>query len=134
MFDLDALIIPGESAAGFRLGQPIKDILVSQSPDAVVELNDCDKYQFGSVHLWVNAGKISQIGLYADYRGRLKEGIGIGSTIEEVENLFGKIEEDEDDNLVVDGKSGWCFETEEWLDGHQPEKNTRAKISEVYVF
>ena len=134
MFDLNAPIIPGESAAGVRLGQPIKDILAYQSPDVVTEINDLEKYQFGSVHLWVNAGKISQIGLYAEYRGRLKESIGIGSTIEEVQNSLGKIEEDEDDNLVVAGISGFCFETEEWLDSHQPEKNPEAKISELYVF
>ena len=134
MFDLNAPIIPGESAAGVRLGQPIKDILVRQTPDAVIELTDCEKYQFGSVRLWVSSGKISQIGLYADYRGRLKEGIGIGSTVEEVQTLLGKIEEDEDDNLVVVGTPGWCFETEEWLEGRQPEQNPKAKISEVYVF
>ena len=134
MFDLDALIIPGESAAGIRLGQPIQGILAHQSPDVIIEIHDLEKYEFGSVHLWVESGKITQIGVYQEYRGCLKEGIGIGSTVEEVQNLLGKIEEDEDDVLVVAGMSGFCFETEKWFEGRQPEQNPKAKISEVYVF
>ncbi len=134
MFDLNASIIPGKSAAGVRVGQPIKDILARQSPEAVVELHGCNKYQFGSVHLWVKDEKISQIGLYAGYQGRLREAISIGSTIAEVKNLLGKVEEDEDDNLVVAGMSGWCFETEEWLEGRQSIQNPNARISEIYVF
>jgi hypothetical protein len=134
MFDLNAPIIPGESAAGVRIGQPIEDILAWKSPDAVVEIHSCTKFEFGVVHLWVENGKVSQVGVCAGYRGSLMQGLGIGSTLGDIQSSFGPVVEDEDDNLIVEGRPGWCFETEEWMAGRQPEQNPNARVSQIYVF
>ena len=134
MFDLNAPIIPGESAAGVRVGQPIEDILARVSPDATVEIHSGTKFEFGPVHLWVEDGKVSQVGVYAGYRGSLSQGIGIGSTLGGIQSALGPVVEDEDDNLIVGGMPGWCFETEEWVAGRQPEQNPDARVSEIYVF
>ena len=134
MFDLDAAIIPGESAAGVCVGQTIADILVDEKPNAIVCLRAAIKYDFGIVHLWVTDGSISQIGLFSGYRGLMQSGIKIGSTIGEIQRAIGPVVEDDEDNLVVPGSLGWCFETEEWLEGHQPEQNPNAQVSEIYVF
>lgn len=134
MFNLDGLIIPGKSAAGIMLGQVINEILNYQNPTDVVELIGCYKYQFDSVNLWVENEKITQIGVFANYRGKLQQEIGIGSTIEEVQNLIGRVEENDDDCLVVAGMSGWSFETEEWDESHQLQQNLTAKIVDIFVF
>ena len=62
--------------------------------------------------------------------------IGIGTTIAEVEGHFGRpVEEDEEDNLVVQGLDGWCFETEVWASpSGTPRENSSARITELFVF
>jgi hypothetical protein len=134
MFDLNAPIVPGESAAGVRVGQPMEDILTGASPDAVVEMRSCIKFEFGPVRLWAENGRVVQVGVYAGYRGSLRQGIGVGSTLGEVQSALGPIAEDEDDNLIVAGMPGWCFETEEWAAGRGPEQNPDARVREIYVF
>ena len=134
MFDLNAPIIPGESAAGVSVGQPVDDILATETPDAVVELHGCTRFEFGPVRLWVRDGKVSQVGVYAGYHGRLRQGIGVGSTLGQVQSTLGRVVEDEEDNLVVEGMPGWCFETEEWAAGRLPEHNPDARVSEIFVF
>jgi hypothetical protein len=134
MFDLNAPIVPGNSAAGVSVGQTVEGILAETPPQAVVDLYSCTRFEFGTVHLWVRNGKVSQVGVYAGYLGSLLQGIGIGSTIREIQSVLGPVVEDEEDNLIVEGSSGWCFETEEWLNGHQPDQNLDARVSEIYVF
>jgi len=134
MLVLDAPIIPGDSAAGLRIGTSIEDVLVHEKPNATVPLHGAIKYDFGPIHLWVANGSIFQIGVFAGYRGSLRSGIKIGSTIGEIQQAIGAVTEDEEDNLVVPGYPGWCFETEEWLEGHQPEQNPKARVTEIYVY
>src|SRR5688500_14542042 len=107
MFDLNAPIIPGESAAGIRVGQPVDSILAGDTPDAVVELHGCTRFEFGPVRLWVTNGKVSQVGVYAGYLGSLRQGVGVGSTLGQVQLTLGRVVEDEEDNLVVEGMHGW---------------------------
>ncbi len=134
MFDLNAPIIPGKSAAGVHIGQPIEGILAGESPAAVIEINSCTRFEFGTVRLWVENGKVSQVGVYAGYLGTLMQGIGIGATLGEIQSLLGPVVEDEEDHLIVEGMLGWCFDTEEWVAGRQSEKNPDVRVSEIYVF
>jgi hypothetical protein len=134
MFDLDAPIIPGQSAAGVHLGDSITELLEQIHPQEIFRLHGGKRYNFGSVALWEKDGKIKQIGLFAGYRGTLAEGIGIGSTIGDIKDKFGAFVEDEEDNLVVKDVPGWCFETEAWLASHQAEPDLMLRITEIYVF
>lgn len=63
----------------------------------------------------------------------LAEGVGIGSSIADVERLIGEVEEDTEDNLIVVGYPGWCFETEKWL-GHRIDDNRSARIISICVY
>jgi hypothetical protein len=85
------------------------------------------------VSVWVREECVCQVGVSQGYSGTLPEGIGIGSSIAEVERLIGRVEEDVYDNLIVIGYPGWCFETEEWL-GHRIEDNRGARITEVFIY
>ena len=134
-FNLDAPILPGQSAAGVSLGDSIKDILPQAVPLAIKDLPPGRRYQFGSVTLWVNdSGNIQQIGLYTGYRGKINQLIGIGSTIGEITTLLGNVIEDEQDNLEVEGFPGWCFESSPWHSPQQVVPDLDASITQIFIF
>jgi len=126
-------IVPGISAAGIRIGEPAP-VPDTEVHAPVERFNGIEKYVFEAVTVWASHGHVDQIGLRAPYSGRLAFGIGIGSTIGEVERAFGPVTEDDDDNLVVRGSAGWCFETEDWAGGRSLGANREARISEIFVF
>jgi hypothetical protein len=135
VFNLDAPIVPGKSAAGISIDDSIEAILLQVQPFTITDLSQEKRYQFGSVSLWVNnEGKIKQIGLYPGYRGKIAELIGIGSTISEVIGSLGVVVEDEDDNLVVEGSPGWCFESSQWQLSPSGVPDTSATVTEIYIF
>ncbi|MFT4538458.1 MAG: hypothetical protein ACI841_001604 [Planctomycetota bacterium] len=57
---------------------------------------------------------IEQTGVEGDYRGSLPCGIGVGSTLAEVEAELGLVIQDENDNLSVRGIPGFCLASTEW--------------------
>jgi hypothetical protein len=133
MFNLNAPIIPGESAAGVRLGQPINGIISTVQPRAMISLHGSVKLHFESVTLWVKGKHVTQIGVASNYRGKIGGTIGIGSTIRDVQNTLGQVIEDEEDNLTVAGMAGWYFETEPWRESHELESNLDARVTEIFV-
>ncbi len=137
MIDLNAPIIPGKSAAGILLGSDVHYVLGS-SQSSVEEQRLTDKlhlHDFGAVKVWSSNHVVSQIGVFFGYAGTLNSKIGIGTTIADVESMFGcQIEEDTEDNLIVPGSSGWCFETEEWSQNHIGKVDHGAHITAIFVF
>jgi len=99
--NLDDVIVPGESAGGIRLGQRINQVLAVEGSVEAERFHGIEKYVFAAVTLWVRDGLITQIGVRSPYSGKLAQGIGIGSTIGEVESAIGRIGQDASDNLVV---------------------------------
>jgi hypothetical protein len=133
--DLDAPIVPGLSAAGIRVGTLLEQVLATAAPDEVVDLDGCIRYTFGPVSIWAKGGRVDQIGVFAGYRGRLEGSVAIGSTIADVEGVFAAaVIEDDEDNLVVAGVPGWCFETETWTARGGPELNAQARVNAIFVF
>jgi hypothetical protein len=136
MFDLSAPIIPGHSAAGVAMGVSAAPYIGGATKPTTTTLLSPGhvRYGFGSVALWVRDGRVAQIGVSQGYSGLLQGGIGIGSMIADIHALLGSVGEDDDDNLVVVGIVGWCFETEEWLSGRRPKENPSVRVTEIYVF
>ena len=132
--NLDDGIVPGESAAGIRVGQRINQVLAMEGSVEAERFHGVEKYVFGGVTLWAREGLITQVGVRAPYTGKLPQGIGIGSTIGEVESAIGRVGQDTSDNLVVLTSPGWCFETEVWLRGKSARENRSARITEICVF
>jgi hypothetical protein len=132
--NLDDVIVPGESAGGIRVGQRINQVLAVEGSVEAERFHGVEKYVFGAVTVWVRDGLITQVGVRAPYTGKLAQGIGIGSTIGEVESAIGRIGQDGEDNLVVPTSPGWCFETEVWLRGKSPRDNRSARVTEIFVF
>lgn len=137
MLDLDAAIIPGRQAAGIAVGAPVSDVeLKGASP---MQLGDgVSVYDLGAVKVWTRNGVVDQIGVRASYAGLIGEsGIGIGSKLREVAEALGPVLENDEDDLVVQGMPGICFETEQWRGGPGGEtvdENLDAKVTEIFVF
>jgi hypothetical protein len=134
MLQLNDEIVPGISAAGIALGSNIETVLRKVEPKSITELNGCIRYDFGEICLWESGGVIDQIGLVLGYTGKLSKKIGVGSTLKELENEFGEISEDEDDNLIVEGLLGVCFESDAFKNMGGVDKSDSSKIIGIYVF
>lgn len=126
-------IVPGISAAGIAIHDAIQPILASNTPANVDRFGTTEKYIFEGVSLWVRDGRVTQIGVAAPYSGKILDKIGIGSTLGDVENALGRVSEDEQDSLVVQGSSGWSFDTEPWK-RRTARDNRGARVTEIFVF
>lgn len=132
--DLQATIIPGKSAAGLEIGSFLGDLLSHAHFVTATPASDLLRHEFGPVKVWALHGIISQIGVYEGYEGKL-EGVGIGSTIADLEDqCHWRLLEDEEDNLVVDGKPGLAFETTAWGGDHRITNNRDAKVIAIFVY
>jgi len=135
MIDLDAPIMPGKGAAGLSIGTGVSNLLAAVRPRSTRTRFDAVKYDLGEISVLSKSGNIAEIGLYPGYWGILPPAIHIGSTIADVEDCYGcSVEEDDDDNLIVPGFHGWCFETEQWKGLHTVSDNRNARIIAIFVF
>jgi hypothetical protein len=134
MFDLDAPIVPGKGAAGISLGSPMQSLLTKERPEAVDERRGCTRYDFGVVRIWVGPGGIDQVGVSRGYRGALDGIIRIDHHRENQSSLRSIGRGRRGRHLVVPGSPGWCFETEQWIEGRILGQNRKARVVEIYVF
>jgi uncharacterized protein (TIGR02996 family) len=132
--DPEAPIVPGVSAAGIALGGPAEDVFTSVPPNDVEPRSGCDVYRLGPLDLWVADGKVTQVGVYFGYHGRLEGGIGIGSTIKEIEASLGRVFVNMDGDCEVRGSAGWCFITEPRSGRAGRKPPGRARVTGIFVF
>lgn len=94
----------------------------------IKELTTENKIFYENFRFWVNkqSQKVDQISVVGDFEGKFLEKIGIGSTLNDVENQIGKWEEDLDVYILPNYK-GICFELkdvenydEEWIEDQMP--------------
>lgn len=93
---LKAPLVPNKQAAGVKVGARIKAVeeLWGEPTEREQIRPDFVRWSYDCVWFWFKAGKVDQIAVFAGYRGRTKEGLGIGSTREEVEHVYGQLEWD----------------------------------------
>ncbi len=144
--NIDAPIVPGESAAGIQLGSPIEELLNAQKnafdSGEVVNLSPSFplniRYRSAMVDVWAIKGRVEQIMVHDGYRGKLMGKIGLGSTVAGIERHIGAWEEDEEDNLVIRDCPGLFFRVEGYFPDYFPELQKdpafrQAPIKEIYV-
>ena len=127
-------IVPGISAAGVSIHDPIQQILAANPSEVADKFGNTEKYVFEGVSLWARDGRVTQIGVRAPYSGKLAEKVGIGSTIGDVAAALGEVAEDAEDSLIVKGSAGWCFESEPWKRRGGVRDNRHARVTEIFVF
>jgi len=128
--DLKAPIEPGRGAGGILLGDPVDEL---PPPTARVQLHEAERSDYPSVSVWVRQGLVDQVGVRAGYAGKLLGSLAIGTSIQDVARELGTVTEDDEDNLIVPGSPGWCFETEAWTLSHKLEDNRASRITEIFV-
>ncbi len=122
--DLEAPIVPGRSLGGVEVGAAADEMLGSSRAPRI---------EIGPVVVWLTEGIVYQVGTRAGYRGQvLGTGIGLGSSLADVERELGRVLEDEEDNLIVEGCAGLVLETEAWS-GESLRANLQARISQIMV-
>ena len=139
--NIEAPIVPGESAAGIKLGTPIEEVLNEHTntfdsgevvkPTFPVRVTTW--YRSAMVDLWVIKGKVAQIMVHDGYRGKLMGKIGLGSTFADIERYIGAWEEDEEDNLVSRDYPGLFFRVEGYFPDLGDPAFRQAPIKEIYV-
>jgi hypothetical protein len=140
--NIEAPIVPGESAAGIQLGSPIEEVLNKHknyfSSGEVVNLSPSFplniRYRSAMVDVWAIEGRVEQIMVHDGYRGKLMGKIGLGSTIADIERHIGAVEEDEEENLVSRDFPGLFFEIEGYFPDLRKDPAFRfAPVKEIYV-
>lgn len=149
MLDLDAPIIPSVSAAGYRIGQPVDEVLRHDGDRFAREdirgwngqLPGEYKLCSEDVNLVIEDGLLSVILVQGQYRGAVFGRLRLGMTIDDAERLIGPVAEDAEDNLSVRGLRGLVFDTD-WrperfideLDFTWPDlRNSRITWMSVFV-
>lgn len=145
MLDLDAPIVPGESAAGIRVGSRVTDLPADVLARFTVErrVNSClpnavmTIYRSDSVNLWVENRVVDQVEVHGGYRGALKDAVGIGSTVAAVEERIGPVAEDDMDNLAIRDLPGLCFGLAGAFGGYAPADDSTSHplpITQIFVY
>lgn len=108
--DLNAPILPGHSAAGIRLGEPIDTVIAGPPYNDVENFTPTHfHYRLGCIDLWAEEDVITQIGVSFGYQGRLNGTISIGSSLSEMEADVGGIILGEIGSLAISNLDGFCF-------------------------
>jgi hypothetical protein len=127
--DLNAAILPNEGAAGIKLGTPIREVL-AVSIIVFSAMKTLHKrrmvYKSESVDLWTQDGIVEAIEVYGNYAGKLAGEIGIGTPIRCVDDVLGKVIENEYDDLEIEGLQGINFEIDARL--------STSPITHMYIF
>ena len=109
---LSADLVPGTGAAGIAIGQPIESVLELTAPESIEQRIGLRVLKFGPVWVFDTEGRVTQICVFAGYRGRLANTIGVGSLVSEVEASVGSVEDRGWDEYGVPGMPGWSFAVE----------------------
>jgi len=118
MLDLDAPIVPGEGAAGLRVGARVADLPPTALASFAVErrVNPClpnavlTVYRSPAVTLTVENRVIDQIAVHGGYRGALAGDVRVGCSLAEAEARLGPVAADDLGQLVVRDLPGLRFE------------------------
>ena len=125
MQDMPALrsgdIVPGEGISIFRLGATWAELRGTLIGAYAIQQRN-GSFAVKTATLWFMIDEtdqtVIQITAVGRFRGQVARQIGLGSTLDDVEEHLGRWSEDEDDCIVIAAVPGVCFEV-----GHVPGRN-----------
>lgn len=77
---------------------------------------------------------VAQIGVMQGYLGKVQGKIRIGSSISDVEKEFGVVQEDDEDNLIINGQAGLRIDSDAQNTTGGIVVAPDSKITEIYVY
>lgn len=127
----DGDIIPAVGIGNIRLNSTKEDLLKFLKGDFKERFREVDSIiEIENAKFWIaNDGKVDQIGVEGDFRGKYKDAIGLGSTLKDVKNLVGNYV-NVYDTYEMEVDKGICFELEDIDEWDELE----APIDHIYVF
>lgn len=127
----DGPVIPGVSIGNFKLGMEEEKLLEMLGEDYTTRKREYDViYSVENAGFWVaEDGKVDQIGVKGDFKGKYREVIGIGSTLSDVKRLVGNYKYVYSTYEMEEDK-GICFELEDIEDWDE----LKAPIEYIFVF
>jgi hypothetical protein len=157
VIDLDAPIVPGESAGGIAIGSRIEQVLNATGDCLHLDSQVADRgrpvpdwlarymppslfstvYRSAAIDLWVKDGVVHQVGVHDGYRGKLLSAVGIGSTLLDIKAYIGAWTENDEDALVLVDFPGICFDIDAVLRGTLEASITDLRhtpISRIFVY
>ena len=119
-------IIPGNRAAGIHLGDPFsKVIALYGKPDDPIGRDDHFAYRDIGISGFVdNSNNVTDIFIRRPNKSKTPGGIGVGSTLKQVEDEFGPAEE------IKDGKKKHWY----WARGIQFTYDDEFKVEMIFIF
>ena len=131
--DLDAPISPGVSSAGILIGTTVEALLASTHPLA----SSGERFgfhRFPSVKVWSTEGTVRMVGVSEGYRGLVDGRIGVGSSLQDVEDwCAGKVDRGKYNTLIATGRAGLSFITERWNDDQQVGIDPTDRLTAIFV-
>lgn len=139
MLDTEALIEPGRGLGGVLLGTLVADLLATADPLRVIEIpgEDDDQeavtiHSFGAIRTWSVDGRVVQVGAFEGYGGRTAAGIGIGTTLAEIQSEHGDVAPLGAEAMVtVPSVPGVGIETTAWAAPDAPDPS--AHVIQIFV-
>lgn len=131
----DGSIIPGVGISNIKLGIS-REALLNIIGDSYEEenLNPGSILIIENAKFWIASdGKVDQIGVEKDFRGKYENIIGIGSTMSDVKKYFGDYV-DIYDTYEIKNIDGMCFELEDVKDYDDEWDELTAPIEFIYVY
>ncbi len=91
-----ARIAPNNHTAGIKLGVRKATVITHWGEPLNVEQisSHLERLEYDNVNVWIESGKVNQIGVHQCYEGKTQEGLGLGSTRAEVDAVYGALEWD----------------------------------------
>ncbi len=148
---LGAPIIPGEGAAGLRLGHKLADYVDRNGDQFRAEkpkpeschARNSRVLRSDHVTVYTNGEIITQVSIHSGYRGSVRDRLRLEDAVGRVATELGCVGEDDEDNLVCASMAGMCFEipaslfvsaglipySRAWLD-----RIRDGRICEIFVF
>jgi len=127
----DGPIIPGVCIGNMKLGITKEELLTMIGKDYQEQ-----SLEMGSIlvienaQIWINSdGKVAQIGVEKDFKGKYKGVIGLGSTLSDLKHAVGNYIQVYD-TYELENEKGICFELEDVDDWDE----LTAPIDHIYVF
>ncbi len=128
-------IIPSECVGNIHLGMNMEQINNIVDIDKMENLQNCYVLQSENIKIWISKeeDKVTQILVENEFKGKYKNVISIGSTLQDIQNQLNLNWYEDLDCYFLDGVDGICFELgDSGDDQHWCEKT--APIIAISVF
>ena len=127
----DGDIIPAVGISNIKLNFSREALLQLIGKDYKERIREDDSIiEIENAKFWIsNDGKVDQIGVKGDFKGKYKNIIGLGSTLEDVKKYIGNYVNVYDTYEIEEDK-GICFELEDIDDWDE----LKSPIDHIYVF